>query len=90
MGKPRLLALASGGGHWVQLQRLKPAFEGFETAYVSMFESYAEQVPDSRYYIVPDASRFDVRSFAPVFAKALRILLKETASGTKFLVLRIA
>jgi UDP-N-acetylglucosamine:LPS N-acetylglucosamine transferase len=77
MGKPRLLALASGGGHWVQLQRLKPAFEGFETAYVSMFESYAEQVPDSRYYIVPDASRFDVRSFAPVFAKALRILLKE-------------
>ena len=77
MGKPRLLALASGGGHWVQLQRLKPAFEGFETAYVSMFESYAEQVADSRYYIVPDASRFDVRSFAPVFAKALRILLKE-------------
>lgn len=77
MKKPRLLALASGGGHWVQLQRLKPAFADFETAYVSMFESYAEQVAGDRYYIVPDASRFDLRSFAPVFFKALGIVLKE-------------
>lgn len=77
MKKPRLLALASGGGHWVQLQRLRPAFEGFETSYVSMFESYAQQVAGSRYYIVPDASRFDLKSFLPVFFKALGIMLKE-------------
>lgn len=77
MSKPKLLALASGGGHWVQLQRLRPAFDGFETVYVSMFDSYAEQVAGSRYYVVPDASRFEVRSFAPVFAKAVRILLRE-------------
>lgn len=77
MRKPKLIALASGGGHWVQLQRLRPAFDGFETVYVSMFESYAEQVAGSRYYVVPDASRFDVASFAPVFAKAVGILLRE-------------
>jgi UDP-N-acetylglucosamine:LPS N-acetylglucosamine transferase len=77
MRKPKLIALASGGGHWVQLQRLRPAFSEFETVYVSMFESYAEQVAGSRYYVVPDASRFEVRSFAPVFAKALGIMLKE-------------
>lgn len=77
MARPRLLALASGGGHWVQLQRLRPAFEGFETAYVSMFPSYAEQVAGSRYYMVPDASRFDLRSFIPVFFKALGIMLRE-------------
>lgn len=75
--KPRLLALASGGGHWVQLQRLRPAFEAFDTAYVSMFESYAEQVAGSRYYIIPDASRFDLKSFLPVALKAVGILLKE-------------
>ena len=62
-GKPKLLALASGGGHWVQLQRLRPAFADFEIVYVSMFESYAEQVVGSRYYVVPDASRFDIKSF---------------------------
>ena len=77
MRKPKLLALASGGGHWVQLQRLRPAFEAFDTAYVSMFDSYAEQVAGSRYYVIPDASRFDVKSFTPVFFKAIGILLKE-------------
>lgn len=77
MAKRKLLALASGGGHWVQLQRLRPAFEGFETVYVSMFDSYAEQVAGSRYYVVPDASRFDLKSFVPVFAKALVIMLRE-------------
>ncbi len=61
----------------MQLQRLRPAFEGFETVYVSMFESYADQVPTSRYYVVPDASRFDVKSFMPVFAKAVFVLLRE-------------
>ena len=77
MARPKLIALASGGGHWVQLQRLRPAFEEFETVYVSMFESYAEQVAGSRYYVVPDASRFDLRSFAPVFWRALKIMLRE-------------
>src|ERR1700756_603111 len=77
MAKPKLIALASGGGHWVQLQRLKPVFEQFETVYVSMFESYAEQVAGSRYYVVPDASRFELKSFAPVFLKAIAILLRE-------------
>lgn len=77
MRKPKLIALASGGGHWVQLQRLKPVFEQFETVYVSMFDSYAEQVAGSRYYVVPDASRFDVKSFAPVFLKAAGIMLRE-------------
>src|SRR5581483_983917 len=77
MARPRLLALASGGGHWVQLQRLRPAFAEFETAYVSMFPSYAEQVAGSRYYVVPDASRFDLKSFLPVVLKAIGILLRE-------------
>ena len=77
MEKPKLIALASGGGHWVQLQRLRPAFAEFETVYVSMFESYAEQVAGSRYYVVPDASRFELAAFGPVFMRAARILLRE-------------
>jgi UDP-N-acetylglucosamine:LPS N-acetylglucosamine transferase len=76
-GKPKLLALASGGGHWVQLLRLRPAFADFETVYVSMFESYADQLDGARLHIVPDASRFDIKSFAPVFWKALKIIAKE-------------
>ena len=40
----RVLAIASGGGHWVQLQRLRPAFEGCDVAYVSVFPDYAEEL----------------------------------------------
>lgn len=75
--RKRLLALASGGGHWVQLMRLRPAFAEYDVAFVSMFDSYAALVPSSRFYTVPDASRFEVRSFAPVFARALKIIAKE-------------
>jgi UDP-N-acetylglucosamine:LPS N-acetylglucosamine transferase len=77
MSRPKLIALASGGGHWVQLQRLRPAFKDFETVYVSMFESYADQVVGNRVYTVPDASRFDLKSFAPVFWRALKVMLRE-------------
>lgn len=78
MARPRrLLAVASGGGHWVQLLRLRDAFAGFDTAYVSMFDNYADAVPGARLYTVPDASRFDKLAFAKVWAKALRIMLRE-------------
>lgn len=77
MAKPRLLAIASGGGHWVQLMRLRPAFDAFETSYVSMFDGYADMVDGARFHTVPDASRFDVKSFAPVFARAVRIMARE-------------
>lgn len=77
MVKPRLLALASGGGHWIQLMRLRPAFDAFETSYVSMFDSYAETLDGARFHTVPDASRFDLKSFGPVFARAVRIIAKE-------------
>lgn len=77
MTKPRLLAIASGGGHWVQLQRLAPAFEGFDVAFVSTFDHYATQVAGHRYYVVPNASRFEVKGFLPGAWRALKILLKE-------------
>jgi UDP-N-acetylglucosamine:LPS N-acetylglucosamine transferase len=76
--KPRrLLAVASGGGHWIQLLRLRDAFAGFEVSYVSMFENYAEAVPGSRLHTVPDASRFDKLSFLKVASKAVRVMVKE-------------
>jgi UDP-N-acetylglucosamine:LPS N-acetylglucosamine transferase len=74
---PRLLAAASGGGHWIELLRLKRAFEGWDVAYVSMFDNYVSAVPGARYYTVPDASRFDKLAFFKVAVKALRIILKE-------------
>lgn len=74
---PRLLAIASGGGHWIELLRLRRAFAGWDVAYVSMFDNYKSAVPGARYYTVPDASRFDKLSFPKVAVKALHIMLTE-------------
>lgn len=73
----RILAIASGGGHWIELLRLRPAFEGMDVAYVSMFENYREVVAGSRYYTVPDAHRFDKLAFVKVFLRAIPIMLRE-------------
>ncbi|MCZ2498220.1 UDP-N-acetylglucosamine--LPS N-acetylglucosamine transferase [Xylophilus sp. Kf1] len=40
----RILAVASKGGHWVQLMRMRPAFNGHEVTYLSTDDRYGEQV----------------------------------------------
>jgi hypothetical protein len=56
--KPRLLAVSSGGGHWVQLLRLRSAFAGWDVSYASTFASQANDLIDAPIYVVPDSSRF--------------------------------
>ncbi len=52
----RILAVASGGGHWVQMMRLRPAFEGYEVAFLSVHPEYQEQVRGHRLYVVADSN----------------------------------
>ena len=33
--KPRIMAVASAGGHWVQLMRLRPAWQDMDVTYVT-------------------------------------------------------
>jgi UDP-N-acetylglucosamine:LPS N-acetylglucosamine transferase len=75
--RPKLLAIASGGGHWVQLLRLRPAFEGCETVYASVQPSSAEEVPGHRYYAFRDASRKNKLAFFSVIVRMLWIVLRE-------------
>ena len=56
--RPRVLAIASGGGHWAQLLRLRPAFEGCDVSYASTIRGHADQVAPCRYFLVPEASRW--------------------------------
>src|ERR1700744_4251225 len=53
----RVLAVASSGGHWGQLGRLAPAFEGHDVAYVTTDDSHRPEVAGARFYAVPDANR---------------------------------
>ena len=54
----KILAVASGGGHWVQLLRLRPAFAGFSVQYVTTKPEYAKDV-DAPLYVVADASAWE-------------------------------
>jgi UDP-N-acetylglucosamine:LPS N-acetylglucosamine transferase len=56
--KPKALAVASSGGHWMQLQRLIPAFEGYDIVFVTVLESYRRQV-SNKFYVVRDANRWN-------------------------------
>lgn len=59
---PRILAVASGGGHWEQLMRLRPAFERTETFYASTNKGYADRESIRDLAVIPDANRHSARS----------------------------
>ena len=73
--RPRLLAVASGGGHWVQLLRLRPAFEDARVTYVTVRRSYASDVPGEDLRVVPDATRWNKFKLLLMAAKILWIVL---------------
>jgi UDP-N-acetylglucosamine:LPS N-acetylglucosamine transferase len=75
--KKKVLAVASGGGHWVQLLRLRPAFEGQDVAYVTVQPSYASQVPGSRFYAVTDATRWSRWDLVKMICQVSWIVLRE-------------
>jgi hypothetical protein len=57
-GDPKkILAVSSSGGHWAELLRLRPAFEGHQVVYITTQKDSARQVPDSKVYIIGDAHR---------------------------------
>jgi len=55
--KTKVLAIASIGGHWIQLLRLMPAFEDQDVTFVSTMPSFADTVVNHKFYTVPDANR---------------------------------
>ncbi len=58
-GRKKILAVASGGGHWIQLRRIAPAFEAHDVTYVTVERTYKEQVGDASFKVVVDATRWN-------------------------------
>jgi len=73
----RVMAVASGGGHWVQLLRLTPAFTGYELVFVTANELYRAQVPDARFHRVNDASRWNRIGLIRMAIRLCWIIAKE-------------
>lgn len=58
MTATRVLAVASSGGHWLQLLRLAPAWEGCEVVYCTTHQGHKGEVGGARCVTVPDANRW--------------------------------
>lgn len=76
-GSRRVLAVASPGGHFEQLQLLGDAWEGCEVAYVSVGEEMKELVSGARYYSVPDSSRHQPLQLLRGVVRLVAILWRE-------------
>lgn len=73
----KVLAVASGGGHWLELCRIRPAFAGLDVTFVSVHPNYADQVQGHRFYVIRDVSRRDWWGVAVLVPQLARIVLKE-------------
>ena len=70
--RKRILAVSSGGGHWVELLRIRPAFNGGEVTYVTVRRDYEDDLDGERLYLVNDATRWNKLA---IFMMAVRILI---------------
>ncbi len=72
----RVLAIASGGGHWQQLMLLRPAFEGCDVLYLTTLPGLPEAFGAAPARIVPDCNRDRplqaARSLAAIAAQVAR------------------
>lgn len=73
--RPRVLAIASGGGHWVQLMRLRPAFADAAVTFVTVRPSYQSDVPGEDFRVIPDATRWNKFKLLLMAAKIFWIVV---------------
>lgn len=64
----RVLAVASGGGHWQQLMMLSPAFAHCDIRYVTTLKGLGSELDGPPPVIVPDCNRNEpLRALACIF-----------------------
>jgi UDP-N-acetylglucosamine:LPS N-acetylglucosamine transferase len=93
----RVLAVASGGGHWVQLMRLRPAFDGADVHYVTVDPTVRDMVSPAPVYLYPDANKdTKLRLIASALTLAIIVLrvrphvVISTGAAGGYLAIRIA
>lgn len=75
--RKKILAISSGGGHWVELLRLRPALRGHHVVYVTVSPAYRHDVEGAPLLVIPDATRWDRLGMLRVAAQVLAIVLRE-------------
>jgi UDP-N-acetylglucosamine:LPS N-acetylglucosamine transferase len=75
--RQKILAISSGGGHWIELLRLRPAFRGHFVVYATVSESYRAQIGDAPLRVIADVTRWDRVGLVRTALQVLQILVEE-------------
>lgn len=78
--KKKILAVASSGGHWTQLLRLRPSFKDHHIIYASTNKSNYYDVIDYKFYYFTDANRKTFWNFFRMFFQLIKIISTERPS----------
>lgn len=70
--RAKILLVSSCGGHWIQMNRLLPAFADEQLYFASTEKSYSQFNPEHPFFYVPEASR--TSSFLQILRQALTVL----------------
>ena len=55
----KVLFVSSSGGHWIQLRRLRPAFDGWNQSFACTNAGYRSTIdPNDRFFAIPEANRW--------------------------------
>lgn len=76
MTRRRVLAVASGGGHWIELLKLRPAFEDTHVTWVTVQRDYAHAVEGDEFKVVVDATRWNRAKLLLLLIQIAWILLR--------------
>ena len=72
----KILAVSSGGGHWIQLMRLQPVMHGAEVVYACVNHSYQCDVAESEFYIIKDGNLGKPWRLFPVVCSAIFLVAR--------------
>jgi UDP-N-acetylglucosamine:LPS N-acetylglucosamine transferase len=75
--KKRILGVSSGGGHWIELLRLRAAFAGHEVALATVGKANRVDAGDSRFYTIRDVTRWNKAHWPLALIGILLVLLRE-------------
>ena len=72
----RILCASSGGGHWVEMRRVLPAFEGHELAFLTVQQAYQAEVGEADFHVVLDGTRWQKGHLVIMAIQVFWVLLK--------------
>ncbi len=73
----KVMIACSAGGHWVQMRRVLPAFEGMDLFYVSVGSRADPDLGPVRFYRVANATRKNPGSLIGILVHLVRIVRAE-------------